>query len=77
MNDNSFLGKMSIIWFYSVNVKGNWAHLTGKNSQSGAKITTIFKLLWKCFKRLTIKTFWKHVFYFGKQNHVRLFKVSF
>ena len=33
MNDNS-KGKMSIIKFYSVNVKRNWAHLAERNSQS-------------------------------------------
>ena len=31
---------MAIIWFYSINVKGNWAHLAEKNSRAGAKITT-------------------------------------
>ena len=30
--------------FHSVNAKGNWAHLAQKNSQLGAKITTIFRL---------------------------------
>ena len=40
INDNSPGGKMAIIWFYSINVKGNWAHLAEKNSRAGAKITT-------------------------------------
>ena len=41
MNDNSFPGKISLICFYFVNnVKGNWIHLTYKNSQTGAKINS-------------------------------------
>ena len=44
MNGKSFKGKMSFIEFYSINVKGHWAHLAEKNSQPGPKITTIFKL---------------------------------
>ena len=39
MNDNSSREKMVIILFYSVNVKGNWAHLAEKNLRVGAKIT--------------------------------------
>ena len=33
--------------------------ISRENSQSGAKITTIFKLLWKNFNRITIKTVFK------------------
>ena len=43
MNCNCSRGKMFIIWFYSLNVKGNKAYLAEKNSQSGAKTTTIFR----------------------------------
>ena len=42
---------------HSVNVKRNWAHSAGKNSQPGAKITRIFMLSWKYFTRIIIKTF--------------------
>ena len=41
MNHNSFGEKLAIIWFYSINVKGNSAHLAGKNSRAGAKITIV------------------------------------
>ena len=41
MNDKNSGGKKAIIWFYSVSVKGYWAHLAEKNSQAEAKITTI------------------------------------
>ena len=44
MNNDSFKGKMAIIIFYSINVKGNWAYLTGKNLWAGAKISGIFRL---------------------------------
>ena len=42
MNDDSSGGKISIIYFCFANVKGNWAHLAGKNSRPEAKTTTIF-----------------------------------
>ena len=42
MNDDSSGGKISVIYFYFANVKGNWAHLAEKNSRPGAKTTTIF-----------------------------------
>ena len=29
---------LNVIWFYSVNVKGNWDCLEEKNSQPGVKI---------------------------------------
>ena len=57
MNDNKLWGKISSIQFNFVNVKGNCPHLTEKNSQTGAKITTVFRLPWKCLKRIIIKTF--------------------
>ena len=41
MNNISCGGKMAIIWFYSVNVKGNWTNLAEKNSQAGVKVTRI------------------------------------
>ena len=41
MNNNCSGEKMAIIWVYSVKIKGNLAHLAEKNSQAGAKITTI------------------------------------
>ena len=41
MNNNCTGEKMAIIWVYSVKIKGNLAHLAEKNSQAGAKITTI------------------------------------
>ena len=69
-----FISKMK---FYSVHVKGSWAHLAENNSRPWAKITTIFRLSWKCFDHIIIKTFLKHLFYFEQQNHVMLFKVSF
>ena len=43
MNENSSKEKMS--QFNSVNLKGNWAYLAGKNSRTGAKTTTVFRLL--------------------------------
>ena len=56
MNYNSSQVKMTVVWFYFVNVKGNWAHLAGKNLRPGAKITTMFRLPWKCLN-LSIKVF--------------------
>ena len=44
MEGNCFRRKMFIIVFYSLNVKGNWAHLAEQNSQQGAKMTTMFTL---------------------------------
>ena len=44
MDDNSFQGKTSFVYFHSVNVKGNWTHLAEKNSQPGANINTKFRL---------------------------------
>ena len=44
INDNSSEEKISFDYFHFGNVKGNWTHLVQKNSQSGAKVTTIFKL---------------------------------
>ena len=38
-------------------IKENWTHLAQKNSQPGAKISTIFRLSWKCLNRIAIKTF--------------------
>ena len=53
-----FIGRMSFILFYSIIIKGNCAHLTVKISRpGGAKVTTIFRLSWKCFNRVIIKTF--------------------
>ena len=43
------------------NVKENWAHLAEKNVWPRAKITTIFRLPWKYFDCIIIKTFWKLV----------------
>ena len=56
MNDNGSVGKMHIIKFYSVNVKGDWANLAEKNSQPRSKITAIFGSR-KYFNRIFIKTF--------------------
>ena len=56
MNDNRSVGKMHIIKFYSVNVKGDWANLDEKNSQPRSKITAIFESR-KYFNRIFIKTF--------------------
>ena len=44
MNNSSSERKVFFISFHSVNVKENWTHLAEKNSQPGAKITTIFRL---------------------------------
>ena len=44
MNDISSEGQISSLKFHSVNVKGNWTHLTEKNTRPGAKITTTFRL---------------------------------
>ena len=41
MNDDSSGGTMTIIGFYFINEKRNWAHLAEKKSQAGSKITTI------------------------------------
>ena len=38
MNDNSSGGKMTIIDFIPIILKGNWAHLALKNSRARAKI---------------------------------------
>ena len=59
MNDNSSEWKISFVYFHSINVKGNWTHLTEQNSRPGAKITTIFKLSWKYFNRIIIKNIFK------------------
>ena len=57
MNDNISRRKISFIQFYLVNVKEIRAQLAEKISRSGAKITTIFKLSWKYFNCIIIKTF--------------------
>ena len=57
MDDNSSRGKVSFIYFSSVNFKGNWAYLADKNSWPVAKITTTFSLSWKCLNLIIIKTF--------------------
>ena len=57
MDDNSSEGKIAFVQFHSVNVKGYWTHVAEKNSQPGAKITTIFRLSYKYFNRIIIKTF--------------------
>ena len=57
MNDNISKRKISFTQFYSVNVKEIRAQLGEKNSRSGAKITTIFRLSWKYFNCIIIKTF--------------------
>ena len=38
-------------------LKENWTHLAEKNSQPGAKITTISRLSRKYFNRIVMKTF--------------------
>ena len=48
INDNSSGGKMAFSWSYSLNDKGNWAHVAEKNSQGRAQITTI-KAIMKIF----------------------------
>ena len=57
MNGNSSRGKMSFVLFHLVNVKGNCTHLAKKNSRQGAKILAMYKLSWKCFDCIIIKTF--------------------
>ena len=37
--------------------RGNWANLAKKNLQTGAQITTIFRVSWKCLNLVIIKTF--------------------
>ena len=44
MNDISPREKISIIWFFSITVKGNWAHLAERNSWPEAKIAIVFRL---------------------------------
>ena len=44
MSDNSSREKMYFIKFHIVNVKRNVTHLAQKNSRSGARINTIFRL---------------------------------
>ena len=51
---------MTIIWFYSVNVQGNWAHLAEKISQTGPKITTMYaiiKIFYLYYHKNILKTF--------------------
>ena len=55
MNNNSFSEKISIVYFDSINVKGNRVYFAEKNSWPGAKITTIFRLTWKYFNSVMIK----------------------
>ena len=57
MSDSSTWGKICLIWFHFVNVKGYWIHLTEKHLQPGAWINTIFMLSWKCLYRIILKTF--------------------
>ena len=57
MDNNSSREKVSFNYFSSVNVKGNWAYLADKNSWPVAKITTAFRLSWKCLNLIIIKTF--------------------
>ena len=53
-----------------LNARVNWAYLAKKNSRTGAKFPTIFRLSWKYFNHIIIKTFWKHVFCLDQQNRV-------
>ena len=47
------------ILFYSINVNRNWTHLTKKTLQPGAKVTTVFRLSWKCLNCINIKNILK------------------
>ena len=51
------LQRKNVQRFYSINIKGHWAHLAEKYPRAGVKITTIFSLSWKYFSRIIIKTF--------------------
>ena len=67
-------------WVYVIHrlrVKGNWAYLTEEYSRPGAKIITIFRISWKYFNWIIMKTLLKHLFYFEQLNHVLFFKVLF
>ena len=78
MNDSSFGRTISFIYFYSVNVKENWAPTAEKSSQPVAKITTIFKQLWKYLNWLYYqKNILKTSALLWAVNRVMLFKVSF
>ena len=57
MNDNSSGRKTSFTLFNFLNIKGSCTYLAEKNSRSGAKISTIFRLSWKYFNCIIIKTF--------------------
>ena len=56
MNEKSFWGKTSFIKFYAKNGKKCWAYFAEKNSEPGAKITTMFRLTWKYFNGIITKT---------------------
>ena len=77
MDDYGSLEKISFIKFHSVNVKGNWTHLTENDSQPRAKVNKKFRLSWKYLNCIIIKTFLKHLVCFEHQNYFVLFKVSF
>ena len=60
MNGDSSGGTMTIIGFYFINQKRNWAHLAEKNSQAGSKITTIqaiMKILYQDYHKNNFKIF--------------------
>ena len=57
MNDNSYHGKMPLIWFDSVNVEEHSTYLSEKISLPGAKINTIFRLSLQFLNHIIIKTF--------------------
>ena len=73
MNNNSSREKITIIWFYFINVKGNWPYLAEKNSWAGA--ISAMKI-YKFFKSIIIKILLKDLLYCEQQNHLISLKVS-
>ena len=47
MNDIISEGQISFLKFHSVNVKGNWTHLAGKNARPGATMFSLMKILYR------------------------------
>ena len=74
ISGNSSKGRMSIASFHSAIFKRNWAHLAGKTSWPWATTTSIFRLMWRYFDCINIKTFSKHLFCFEHQNHMTLWR---
>ena len=72
MSNNCLKEEMFIIYFYSLNVKGNWRYLADKNTQPGEKSLHCLCYHENILILLSEKHF-KNMFCFDQLNHLMLF----